>query len=45
MGYFIVGLIIVLVVIVGAVLIYRNNQKKAEALAAEIKSKIEEIKK
>ena len=35
MLYFIIGAVIIIAIAVGAVLVYRNNQKQADALIAK----------
>jgi len=44
MGTFILVVVLVLAIAIGGILIYRNNQKKAEAGLTEIKNVVSTVK-
>jgi hypothetical protein len=45
MGYLIIGFIVIVVIAVAAVLVYRNNRAKADAVIDGAKKIVEDVKK
>jgi hypothetical protein len=45
MGYFIVGFVVILAIAVVAVLVYRNNRAKADAVIDGAKKIVDDVKK